>query len=498
MDGSAVDGARLAVVSWLVELGAALAEHPQTPHLALAYFDSYYARCGGWTRPGRGPRGHSVQLVAAASFLMATKIAENYVPEVDEISTLTAGACSSKAILAAELTVCQKLSFTLCMMTTVDALPHLCNLAAGVEEMEENDGGRRKPCLVGRVVDFADGAELHADEVLDGEEKSDEDEEAMVFSAPRLLASRLRDSAMAFADVASHSTGLMEMYSVGDVTAACLLLARCDVEGADFFGTEWLPIFDQGGLNYAVVVSAAAVILHTWQKLCLIRNENGSEDEGMPPAEEIGSPLSSSLNVALSCFSIREQHKFAEKLGAVLGLLPPLCAVRVMTAGVPVYDVRVDLEERKISTYATTDSRNAFVLFKHKKVLWNSEMRPRALLDLVYSLLLLKDHPSPILRRCQPLSVIPENELVTPARKSTSDSKRGLRAEKSIRKSFTPIRCSTGKENYEATKPRRTSQRLQTQRPSLRANLRSASAPPSKRERESSSAMSDQRAKHCR
>lgn len=489
---------RLSVVSWLVELAEAYARHPQTLHLALAYFDGFFATGAGPRRLAQRTqrRTQRLQLTATACFLLATKMVERIVPEVAEISFLTAGNCSRNDILAAELVVCNALNFSLCLPTSVDAVPHLCELAAGVVAMDVEELSRRRRFgrRLERAASFEEIADLASNEELDEEgmeQQTDNLPDRQPAMAKKALAVRLQKSAMAFADVALHTQGIAEQYSVGEVAAACVLLARCDVEGSECLRKEWLPIFDRARLNYEDMVGVAVVILHTWHKLCLIRASFPASASCLPNGDDVGSPLSSPIPENDLSFSTGAQHEFAEKLQAILDVLPSSCAQRVIAAGVSEYNVSLAMLDRKLPHFETSSDRNAYVTITHASVLWNCEIRPRAILDTLYSLLLVKGHASAAaatstatvptatgddhLMTKQALRCLAYNFLATSPRVVAPNAKRALRARKSICK-FAQV--PGGKENCFVLKSAEISHHSRAVVPAGRGGeLRSASAP---------------------
>lgn len=484
---------RLSVASWLFELAEEYADHPQTPHLALAYFDGFFAKGAGLARLAH--RTQQLQLAAAACFLLATKMAETNVPDVADFSLLTDGACTRDEILETEVVICNALNFSLCLPTSVDAVPHLCELAAGVVAMDGKELPRMRSFGRGleRATSFQDVADLAANEAL-ADEGMKQPMEILVESQSAMLkkdlAARLHKSAMAFADVASHSQGLAEQQSVGDVAAACLLLARCHVEGADCLGDEWLPIFDRAHLSYAHVVSVAVVILHTWQKLRLLsRNFSPKSIPRQCTSDDVGSPVSSTLPDIDLSFSTDAQHEFALKLQTILGLMPSSCAEMVIAAGVQVYDLSLTSSDRKLPHCKTSDRRNAYVIINHASILLGKEIHPCALLDIVHSLLLFRGFTSAATSTSnatvstvtagnrfmkKPLACVAENFSVTPSRRAGSDSKRALRTRKSICKR---AHSQGDKENCIAPRSVEILHHSRAVVPSVRAVLPSASAP---------------------
>jgi Cyclin, N-terminal domain len=481
----------MAVASWLVELGAALSEHPQTPHMAMAYFDTFMRRRSGLAASD-GRRGHGVQLVAAACFMMASKIAEKYVPEVAEISMLTAGACTGADIVSAELVVCGELNYTLCVRTVVDIVPHLCDVAVGAVEMEEADGGGRELGNVGRVVRFDDGVDLVAHEMMANEDGEGGDDVGDSDTVKKDRSCELRTRALAFADLALHCHGLSERYSLGDIAAACVVLARCDVEGCERFGRMWMPIFDRAGLKFGDVVAAAGLILRTWQRLALTRLAAERQVSQVAVASaataNIGSPVSTG-RIDDAWWSSEGREMFDGKLEALFCTLPSPAAARVRAAVAA--EVNCRRNERQRVVVSADAARNAYVLSKHEGVLWRPDLRPRELLDVLCSLTTCsyKNTISCGRARRRPLSDIVENEFVTQSatllassgKRSMSETKHDPGARKSIAKPcFSRVPFPDAEENALGTR-RRTSLRIRAQTNSRRATLRSASAPPAKR-----------------
>lgn len=280
---------RITVVNWILELSSSLAENPSVPSLALSYFDAYIA-----LQPPRSA-AHYVQLVAAASFLIACKMNETFAPTIDELAYLTDGACSKDVIVGCELLICVSLNFDLCARNPHDIIPHLCMIATGtvadrevtlppmdIDALPSHSFEIAKPhspslqaeCKTGLIHgnmdvsavnedlcdtdDDGDGATITSD----GNSTPDISDSFQNPPSPRINSSAERREqsstdfenanwspgdesqtmtrfAMAFADVALHCCKLVEVFGVGEIAAACVVAAQAALQAKDYRRQPW-------------------------------------------------------------------------------------------------------------------------------------------------------------------------------------------------------------------------------------------------------------------
>lgn len=112
---------RAILIDWLVELMDEYKMVKQTLFLAIHYMDKYLEKT---IVPMR-----RFQLVGVAAMLMASKIEEEYPPEIGEFVYISDGSCTTEEIIEMERRMCASLEWRLLPTTPMDLVP-LWRLAA--------------------------------------------------------------------------------------------------------------------------------------------------------------------------------------------------------------------------------------------------------------------------------------------------------------------------------------------------------------------------------
>lgn len=278
---------RESAVAWLIELCAYAAEHPQTVHHAVRYFDRFVLRFS------TGEQGTlDAQLIASGAFLIACKMLEVDVMRVEELSRLTMGACTDDAIRMVELVMVEDFKWRLNVETPHHIIPFLCNLVldnspgtncgAAVEQVSRPLAA---PKRISAPRPQAATCSLFADEEL-GSDNDDLEPDVSSFPAPqkpRTLTSLFKQYSAAFADLALYSPELQFCFSVGEVAAASILLAsHCAEYRINKFLpgplsrlsrglTEmWSSYLDKTGIRRAAVYNACIELVRTWEHVLFV------------------------------------------------------------------------------------------------------------------------------------------------------------------------------------------------------------------------------------
>lgn len=244
---------RVAVASWLLEVGNEFCGRSETVHHALALWEDVVwgerigdaaGKVNAKQRERRGAReraeakASAMQVLAAACIFAAAKLVEGNTLDVDKLVALGGESYTVRDIVLAEIEICERLTWRLRRATCVDGLRYLCG----------------------------EDADVSIDTCIDLEAQEELDNPAAV---SKKAWGPLR-WAEAFADVGVHCRGLCVVYGAGEVSAACAVLAKIvSAASGNVAGSVWMGVFDDAGLKLGDIVGAALLILHTWDALCV-------------------------------------------------------------------------------------------------------------------------------------------------------------------------------------------------------------------------------------
>jgi Cyclin, N-terminal domain len=289
---------RGSAVSLVLNLSRVFAKQAAVPALATYYFDAFLAHCAP-----RSVREVHTPVVAAACFLVAIKMLDPVIPTTEDIAARLKGPkYDPELILNCELHVCVSLNFDFCLRVPHNVIPHLCKLATGAENVyapaeqhqATNAGSTRSHIAqnnITRKMDFAlesDNRKTKAHVLgsrndttsISSNSKSPQikDNVACLGTTQMLLVDRdesRRETAMAFADLALYCSRLLPVFGVGEISAACTMIASLGDETEEDvsfkIGNHWLPLFDLAELNCFRVFAVVASICDKLGDLLLVR-----------------------------------------------------------------------------------------------------------------------------------------------------------------------------------------------------------------------------------